>query len=467
MNPSPFLISAAAALFGIGSAVAAEITIEKRPFTIHHEFQARALPVDPTLLALDGKAWGDFEILEISPHGSRVKKDQLLVSFDPKTIDEKLEDLSRSIRANTQLIEQAELELKHLKETNPHLLEAARRAAEQAKQDHDYFVNVHRELRGQMADNELLRAEQSLENQREELRQLTKMYEADDLTEETEEIILTRQRDRVKDAEFAVHATKVRTAHVHEVDLPREAISLSNAARDTAIALLKIENEAPRNELQKALGLEALKTSLAREEEAMANLQSDRKQFEMKAPGDGWFFYGAMLDGEWTTGELLKVLVPNGRVAARRPFATFVPAQAKLVLHASLGPALARQLNGEESGKAWFEGREDQPFEVKFQHVSLAPEPDGRFAAKLSASWPDGLKLAPGLTANVQIIPYSQAMAVVVPTKALAPGPEGWTIEVKLADGKTGRRTVKRGRVLGDETEIVDGLEPGQVIIVP
>ena len=74
---------------------------------------------------------------------------------------------------------------------------------------------------------------------------------------------------------------------------------------------------------------------------------------------------------------------------------------------------------------------------------------------------------ATGATAQIRLIAYQQPTAVVVPNKALAFGAAGWTVEVKLADGKTEHRTVKRGRVSGDETEIVSGLEVGQVIVVP
>ena len=38
---------------------------------------------------------------------------------------------------------------------------------------------------------------------------------------------------------------------------------------------------------------------------------------------------------------------------------------------------------------------------------------------------------------------------------------------MKLADGKTERRPVKRGRISGENTEILSGLEVGQVVIAP
>ena len=62
---------------------------------------------------------------------------------------------------------------------------------------------------------------------------------------------------------------------------------------------------------------------------------------------------------------------------------------------------------------------------------------------------------------------YISEKAIAIPTKALSYGPQGWTAEVKLADGKTEKRPVTRGRSSAEETEITAGLEAGQVVIVP
>jgi multidrug efflux pump subunit AcrA (membrane-fusion protein) len=42
-----------------------------------------------------------------------------------------------------------------------------------------------------------------------------------------------------------------------------------------------------------------------------------------------------------------------------------------------------------------------------------------------------------------------------------------WTVDVKLADGKTEPRVVRRGRSYKDMVEIVSGVEAGQVIVIP
>ena len=77
------------------------------------------------------------------------------------------------------------------------------------------------------------------------------------------------------------------------------------------------------------------------------------------------------------------------------------------------------------------------------------------------------VRVATGATAQIRLIAYQQPAAVVVPNKSLAFGAAGWTVEVKLADGKTEHRPVRRGRVSTNETEIISGLEVGQVIVVP
>ena len=50
-----------------------------------------------------------------------------------------------------------------------------------------------------------------LEYEQEELRQLEKMYKADDISEETEQIVLKRAHDNVDSRKFAAEVGQVRT----------------------------------------------------------------------------------------------------------------------------------------------------------------------------------------------------------------------------------------------------------------
>jgi hypothetical protein len=111
-------------------------------------------------------------------------------------------------------------------------------------------------------------------------------------------------------------------------------------------------------------------------------------------------------------------------------------------------------------------GREDLEVPAKISNIATAPGPDGAWRIDLTPAWPDGLGPVAGVTAQVRLISYQQAAAIVVPNKALTFTAAGWTVDVKLADGKTEARAVKRGRVSREETEILSGLEIGQVVMI-
>jgi hypothetical protein len=252
-----------------------------------------------------------------------------------------------------------------------------------------------------------------------------------------------------------------------EVTLPREAKTLADNERDTAITLKKAEVDIPRSIELKKLELQSLKTAHQRAKQDLADLEADRSRFEFKAPADGWFYHGSIDNGRWTAGKIVETLVPDGRPPAHAAFATFIPASAKLTLVSFLDEATARALKPELTGAATLPGREDVEIPVQLLKLATTPGPDGTYRADFSAIWPKEPIPAAGATAQVRLISYQQAAAIVVPTKALNFAADGWTVEVKLANGKTERRPVKRGRVSKDDTEILSGLEAGQVVVVP
>ena len=454
--------------FGTALSPGAEIPIETRPFTVEKSLSATALPAaDCLLIQLDPESWQDFKIVEIAEHGTKVAKNAVLLRFDSELIDRKLEDTRRSLASGALNLAQAELELKHLEETALHRLEAYRRAAEIAKEENAYFTQTRRKATEEDSQQSQERRKQMLENQQEELKQLTQMYAADDLTEETEEIILARQKNAVIAAEFAVRMGELEHRRTIDVTLPREAVRLADAERDTAIARLKAEQDIPRSIELKKIEVDALRTSHEREKLALAELEQDRKLFEFKAPADGIFYHGAIENGRWLAGEAVKALVKHGKPALNRGLATFVPAAAPLALTAFLDEASARNLRTGLTGSASPTGREDIEIPVTLASLAATPGADGLYRADFSAEWPEDLSIPAGSTAQIRLIAHHNEKAIVIPSRALAFGVGGWTTEVKLADGKTERRPVKRGRTSGENVEILSGLEVGQVVIAP
>ena len=129
--------------------------------------------------------------------------------------------------------------LRVARELMPLDLAALERAHAQAKEDFERFVKVDRphteksNVRSiKSANNYLLYAE-------EELKQLRKMYEADDLTEETEEIILKRAADAVERAKNSVESARLRADRSTKVTLPRTDVTHKDTERRKALDLEK------------------------------------------------------------------------------------------------------------------------------------------------------------------------------------------------------------------------------------
>ena len=411
--------------------------------------------------------WTDFEITDLATHGSKVAAGDLLARFDTEKVDRWIEDKRAAIAAKEIALSTARRNLKVLEDTASFRLDAWRRAAAIAKEENEYFTTTRRKADEERADHALRRAEWRLDNEKEELEQLAAMYAADDLTEQTEEIILTRQKNSVQSAELALRLEKLDHHRTHKVLLPREAVRLAEAARDSAVQAAKQEKEIPETIEATKLEVAALERGLALEREQLAKVTKDRTLFEFKAPADGWFYHGEIRDGRWTAGELIKTLVVHGKPVLKRPVATFVPAAAGKRLVAHVDEATARSLAADAVGTASFPGIEDAPVETNVESVAAAPGTDGTWRVDLAAAWPEGMSVPVGSQARVRVVAYHKDATLAVPSKALSFGADGWSVEVKQADGKTQRRPVTRGRVNDEHTEILAGLEPGQVIIVP
>lgn len=444
-----------------------ELTLETKPFFIAHSLTATALPAESTPIRLDAEAWTSFEIATLAGHGSSVKKDQPLIVFETEDIDKKIADTRHAIATETLALASAQLALASLEKTVPEQLARLNRAAEEAAEKLAYFTETSRKISEESADYSLRQTEEMLASYEEELKQLLQMYEADDITEDTEEIILKKQKFAVESAQFALKREILDHKRTKGISIPREGVELRQASDDTALALETGTADLPRSIELKKLEVANLKTSLARNKESLADLEADRKLFEIKAPSDGTFYLGSIADGKWTTGDLIKTLIPGGSAPVGTTFAAFIPAPANLVAQAFFDQPTAHAVAVGAKGTATLAGRSDAPVAVTLQSLSAAPDTEKTYPAVFTVEWPEGLAPVAGQTLQVNLVSYVSEKAIAIPTKALSYGPQGWTAEVKLADGKTERRPVTRGKSSEEETEIIVGLEAGQVVIVP
>ena len=455
-------------LCACSAVLAAKVQVKSEPFIVRPTLSATALPDAPLPISVDARQWAVFTIAEIVPHGSAVKKDQVLIRFDDEEYLKKLRDTESAAAAGKLAQANAEAEFTTLEKSLPTTLQLAKLKAEEAAEAWEYFKTVRRDSDITRANLMLKQSELRLDAEREELSQLEKMYKADDLTENTEEIILKRQRESVKTAEISLALTKLNHKRQLDILMPREAAALERDAASAAVAYKEQEQNIPRSLELKRIALEDARINAKRGAENLVKLQAEKALFTLKSPAEGTFYYGTIQDGRWLPGDTAKALAPLAPIPTRRPFATVIQNGATMLLESFTDEATARTLKPDLAGFASFTGRADISFPVKLATLAATPGVDGRYRVTLTAQYPADLPLVVGTTATAQLIAYRNDTALTVPTKALSATDDGgWEVELEEAEGKTKRVPVKRGMTFGDKVEILSGLTKEQSVIVP
>ena len=150
-----------------------------------------------------------------------------------------------------------------------------------------------------------------------------------------------------------------------------------------------------------------------------------------------------------------KPSMPRITAASERSLVALVPS-------ASVGN-LAKGLEGVGT----FPGTAGPSVALKISSISEIPDHHSLHRVEISAVWPEGHLPVPRSRVAARFISHRKAAAIAVPSSSLSFGPEGWTVNVKLADGKAEPRPVTPGLVSSTHTEILSGLDAGQVIVVP
>jgi multidrug efflux pump subunit AcrA (membrane-fusion protein) len=451
---------------------------KRKTHTVEPKRLKIALTLDGTFLAremeevpLRPEAWSSYEIVEVVEHGAKVEKGEMLIKFDSEKIDEAIADLELDQRLGELAILKAEEELPRTEKTLQLDFDEAERAHQQAKEDFDRYKQIERPMAVKSAEFMVKYYDFMLNYEKDELTQLEKMYEADDLTEETEEIVLKRQRNSVEFAEFSLESARLSRDQMLNVRLPRADITIKEALERTALAKAQSQTALSLGLKRARYELEQLKKARAKSLDKHTKLLADRELMEIKAPADGIVFYGQNVNGRWSdTQTLINKYKPHSDVSPDSILMTIVkerPVYVTSTIEEGKRPEVADGRNAKIALSA--EGSDRLEGEVK--SISSIPVSPGKFEINFELeqeqipAW-----VVPGMSCKVQITTYDKKDAFVVPKSAIRDDEDDedqkyvWLVDPDDADAKPERRNVKLGKRKGDEVEIVKGLEKGDVI---
>lgn len=429
-----------------------------------------------TPVALRPEAWTQFEIVEVVDHGSEVHAGQTLVKFDGEKFDEELAELELQLHVSELAIRKAEEELPRLEKSLTMAAAEAERTDKNTREDFDRFHKIERPMLLKSIEYSLKSAQFQLDYSQDELDQLEKMYEADDLTEATEEIVLKRTRTEVDFAKFNLEQTKQFADELLTIRLPRFEIEIKESLDKAALALAQAKAALAIDVNRARYDLEQQRQTRAKSLDRHAKLLADRALLELKAPADGIVYYGECEDGGWSDmASMISKLKPHGTVSADAVLMTILERRPLQVL-AQVGEARRPEFSVGLAAKVVPPVENAEWLPAKLESITAIPVATGKFNADFDlagAELPDWI--VAGMSCKVKVTTYDKEDALVVPKKAVHTDKDDeelkfvWLIvskdgDSKGAEAKAERRNVKLGKSSGEHVEITSGLKAGDVV---
>lgn len=429
------------------------------------------VPTNTKAVTVKGEQWTMFKVVEAVEHGSKVKKGDVLIQFEAEDYEEALAQRKRDLRLAEISMREAELSMEKTEKTYPLQVEATKKSKIYSDEDFaDYWKTEH-DLVIESAKRSLDSAKFRVEYAREEYEQLKKMYEEDDLTEETEEIVLVRTRRDLEDAEYSYKLAELRYEEMMEKALPRREESMKRDARIEDLDHKVTMATLPMNLEQSRLGFEKQKISHEKTLENFKKFEGDGKLLTVKAPCDGIVYYGQFKDGKWGGGATVAPKLQPGQV---------VPSSDAEIMTIVQPEPL--QISGTFPEDKLFEMKDDLKAEIKVtaypdleldgEVVSFnsIPAADGLFKATIDVDTPEKCLVMPGMKGHADILLCDKDEAILLPSAAVKTeeekGKEKSFVFVQLKDKKEPqKREVELGRKKDDKVEIVSGLKVGEKVL--
>ncbi len=418
------------------------------------------------------EVWSDFSVETAVDQGTKVKAGDTLVEFDSKKIDDQIKDLEAGRKLADLALEQLETEIRLAEQSLPLDLKAAERTNRLAEADLDRFLTQDRELSQKQADFLVKMYGNQLDYAKEELKQLEKMYKADDLTEDTEEIIMKRTRDEVEQMTFYYDLAKVMRERTEKTELPRREEMLKDYASRAALALQKTRTMAPAALDRQRLELERQKFDRSKAADKLSKLQHDRDLMKITAPTDGVVYYGSWTRGQWSGGSsVAQRMRKGGRISADEVFITIVDPDS-LVVRASVPEKDLWQIKRGLLGSIAPTADGDQRLPASLDAFNTTPNAEGKFSVTLLADTAQMPKDYPapaaGMNCKVKLTAYEKDNALTLSLKALQTDKndeDQYYVWLPGKDDKPVRKNVKVGRKNSDMVEILEGLAAGDKVL--
>ena len=445
----------------------ATVKVNTKPMTVYESFDGVFESTDMKEVKADFESWSDLKIETVVEQGTVVTAGQVLMKLNTRTIEKAIKEAEFAVKTAEFDLAAAKLDMKEATETFELDKAVAERTWNNAKQDYEYYQNV--QLPDRMDD--LAYSEKSagyfLEYSTDELDQLTQMYTEDELTEESEEIVLKRARRSVESAERNKKRSLRRIARDRSTNVPREKITRQESLQRSEMAYERSMKTLPISKQKKEIALAKAEFNFQEKTRKLTELRQDLANMTLTSPANGVVYYGKCNRGKWVggSGGPKRNLQPEKKVTANTVLMTIVEV-GKMMVRADLSESEINSILPGMRGKSKLKTPAGNVIPATVKTLSRIPLDSGKFDCQVVVeNVPSDGSIMPGMGCKLSFSVYENQSAIIVPKASVFSDDEGVThyVYVVVGDDST-RKAVSVGRTSGDSIEILDGLSEGDEI---
>ncbi|MFI5402034.1 MAG: efflux RND transporter periplasmic adaptor subunit, partial [Planctomycetota bacterium] len=297
-----------------------------------------------------------------------------------------------------------------------------------------------------------------LENQKDELDQLEKMYSEDELVDATEEIVLKRSRRGFAQQQAWRNLNEQRRVYDKDwyyawreedlvVDADNKARELERVKKNQAMAREKSDTD-----------LEKTRYDLAQQKKKFEELKRDRAKFTIRSPRRGIFLHGAPDDAPWGR-------IEKGSAVRNRAAFACVGDPKKMKVTTTIAEADILKIKTGTAVEVAPVAAEDAKMVGRLE-VEYLPQKGNIYKGTVQLGQTD-LRVRPGFACKAVVILEEERDAVLVPKNALIERDGGKVIRCAKAEGGPfEERQVVVGITDGKNIVIREGIEVGEYVAV-
>jgi multidrug resistance efflux pump len=446
-------------------------TVEPKKKHIRIQLSLKGYFEDPDAVAFSiaTKSWAELKVVTPPVQGKKVKKGDSLLALDLEKIKQRLDSLKSELSLSSLNGQILSSEVKLAETLAPIEMEALARKERQAKEDYDRFRKIELPYEKKSETMALKSYEQTLSYVTEELNQLKKMYEADDLTEETEEIILQRTQNQVDRAQFSLEGAKKRNEEFNKISLPRKIVDKEKDFDRKKLSMSTLRKTQPIELKKKRLELEKMEEERNKLLKTKKELEFDLKQMTPHSPVAGILYWGTFKKGKWSGTTIFETkLRKAGMIKPYEEFLTIVPHK-RTHVRIQLPEKNLDEIRSGMKGTIQLPYRPDEKLDGRLLEISQTPINPGIYDLTVFVTIPEGEKLPlPGTACSLKVVTYEKKDALTLPSSAIfseEADPDTKFIYLVSNKGKPKKKNVEVGKKSGDDTEILSGVRIGNKVL--